>query len=167
MKIQRNVRQIVFVFLLISAVIDFLFLGNARSETVPQRNVNSTQRVNPYNGVYYFDISKIENPKILQSATIQRKNGYEPLTLSIEDSGAFLLGYQFDSKVRNRFFTVCLTEDLVILHNGDLGVLDSDYCRIPENNKFSLEFKQLSDNTLICKNCEKEEFPSYWIKAKD
>ena len=119
---------------------------------------------NPYNGIYYYDISKITNTKILKSVNTERENGYNPLTLSINDSGASLLGYQLNSRIRNRFFIVCLSEDNIVLNNGEFGVFNSDYCKIPRGNEFTLKLKSISDNILFCENCETEEFPSYWIK---
>ncbi len=128
--------------------------------------LTSKKIINSYNGVYYYDISKITNTKILESVNIERRNGYSPLTLSINGSGASLLGYQFNSRVRNRFFIVCLSEDNIVLNNGEFGVFNSDYCKIPEGNKFTLKLKSISDNILFCENCETEEFPSYWIKKR-
>lgn len=123
--------------------------------------------VNPYDGIYTYEKSRITNDKILKSINLAEENGYTTLKLSINNTGATLLGYQLASRVRNRFFTVCVSDDSIMLYNGKLGTANSDHCKVPEGNEFQLKLIPISEDVLFCEECEKEDFPKYWKKLKN
>lgn len=140
------------------------FFGWGKSDKIEDLFLQTA--VNPYNGTYSYDINQITNPKILDSVTTQRKNGYSPLTLIIDNSGASLLGYQLNSAVKSRFFTACLVKDNLILASGDIGVSSADYCKTPANSAYSLQLKLIAEDTLLCINCEEYDYPSHWLKTQ-
>ena len=147
------------------AIVAFFLYQNGYIGANTIKNLFIEKVNNPYNGVYLPDESKIESKKILSSFRIAKEKNFEPPYLTIEGSGASLLGYQYNSRVRNRFFTVCLKDNKLVLNNGELGYFDDDYCKIPFKSDISLKLKFISSDTLFCENCEKEEFPRYWIKS--
>lgn len=130
---------------------------------------------NPHDGIFNYDFDAIDNAKIRHSASIARDNNFSDLILYIEGSGASLLGYQLNSAIKSRFFTVCIHQanshipkNIVILKAGELGTSNADYCKEPQNGTdYTLVFKaSLDGETLTCLNCEEFDYPSHWWKFK-
>lgn len=116
---------------------------------------------NPYNGTYHYDIDKVENNKIRHSLEIEQKNGYDPLTLVINNDTASLLGYQLHSAVKPRFFSVCVKDDSLLL-KPLLTPSPANICDKPDSDDYYLTLQPSADGGLFCANCEDFEFPRYW-----
>lgn len=115
---------------------------------------------NPYNGTYHYDFDKVKNAKIRQSLEVERENGYDPLTLFIDNDMASLLGYQLNSAVKPRFFRTCINENGLLLKP-----ITADNCDKPDSDDYYLTLQPSADGGLFCANCEDFEFPRYWLKT--
>lgn len=120
---------------------------------------------NPYNGVYTYDTSQIKNTHILDDIARAKTLDADPFVLKINESTISIFGYQTGQPIRQRWYSACLLE------NGNLNAVNhinyqDDYCDNINKDSLILKFRKDSENNkkLICENCEKNGFPSVWIR---
>ena len=113
---------------------------------------------NPYDGLYVYDLDRVESPRLRENSAYGLQIGAEPLALSVSGPDATLLGYQRDAPVRPNGYNVCLTDGGMVLRNAE----GRGYCGVAPGDAFEIAFRPTASGDLVCPTCESRGLPGTW-----